>query len=67
MPSWTWEPQQESSRFGDIELAFHWCLSAICGSLPAMGQRWLEGVLTALPERDRILHLVQIEFRRTDH
>jgi hypothetical protein len=44
MPSWTWEPQQESSRFGVTELAFLWCLTAICGSLPATGQVRLEGV-----------------------
>jgi len=44
MPSWTWEPQQESSRFGDAELALPWCLTAFCGSLPASDQRWLGGV-----------------------
>src|ERR1700758_2595160 len=43
MPNWTWEPQQESSRFGDIGFAFPWCLTAFCGSLPAMDQGWLEG------------------------
>jgi hypothetical protein len=32
MPSWTWEPQQESSRFGDIELAFLWCLTAFAAA-----------------------------------
>ncbi|HTD17114.1 MAG TPA: hypothetical protein VK673_18160, partial [Chthoniobacterales bacterium] len=44
MPSWTWEPQQEGSRFGDTELAFLWYLTASCGSLPVADQGWLEGV-----------------------
>ena len=44
MPSWTWELQQESSRFGDTELAFLWCLTAFFDSLPAMDQAWLEGI-----------------------
>src|ERR1700751_3079144 len=43
MPSQTWILGKEGSRFGDIGLAFPWCLTAFCGSLPAMDQGWLEG------------------------
>jgi hypothetical protein len=44
MSSQTWILGQESMRFGDTVRAFHWCLTAGCGSLPATSQARLEGV-----------------------
>src|ERR1700739_4172558 len=60
MSSQTWILGQESMRFGDTVRAFHWWSDCRLRQPASNESGSVGGCSSALPSRDRVLHLVQI-------